>query len=235
MNALIVAAGQSSRLYPRTLETPKCMLELAGEALIDRSIRLLKENGVETVYVVVGFQNEKLEKHLEGRAEIFHNPFYATTNNMASLWFALPRVENADLLYLHSDLIYDERILADFVEQSSGDKISLSVDFDSVHPEAMKVRCDKQQFIESSKEIPLDEAAGEWIGLTSFPVARQRNLYEIMTELLMEEKFNDYDTVAFNRLAAGGVPFKLIATRSRPWMEIDDEADWQTARELFEK
>jgi choline kinase len=234
MNALIVAAGQSSRLYPRTLETPKCMLELGGEALIDRSIRLLKENGVETVYVVVGFQNEKLEEHLEGRAEIFHNPFYATTNNMASLWFALPRGKKDDLLYLHSDLIYDEKILADFVEQSSGDEISLSVDFDSVHPEAMKVRCDKQQFIESSKEIPLDEAAGEWIGLTRFPAARQHHLYRTMTELLMEEKFNDYDTVAFNRLAAEGVPFKLVATNKRSWMEIDDEADWQTARELFE-
>ncbi|MFP4686516.1 MAG: NTP transferase domain-containing protein [bacterium] len=234
MNALIVAAGQSSRLYPRTLETPKCMLELGGEALIDRSIRLLEENGVENIYVVVGFQHDKLKEHLAGRAEFFHNPFYASTNNMASLWFALPRLPEGELLYLHSDLIYDEGILKDFITARTEDAISLSVDFDSVHPEAMKVRCDKGKFVESSKEIPLDQAAGEWIGLTHFPLEIQPVLQRTMTCLLMEEKFNDYDTSAFNRLAGAGIPFNLIPTEKRPWLEIDDEEDWQRARQLFE-
>ncbi len=233
MDAVIVAAGESSRLYPRTLETPKCLLEVGGEPLIDRNLRLLEEAGVEDVYVVLGFQAEKLEAHLEGRAKFIYNPFYASTNNMASLWMALPAIDSEELLYSHSDLIFEPEILFENIRRWDRESVALIYDPESIHEEAMKVRLRDGKFEHSSKEIALDNAAGEWIGLTFFSRSGLESFQSTARRLLLEEEFNAYDTAAFNRMAADGLSFQTLETDGRAWKEIDTEADLTDARERF--
>lgn len=45
MQAVIVAAGQGIRLRPRTTRQPKCLLEIAGTSLLERSLDHLREAG----------------------------------------------------------------------------------------------------------------------------------------------------------------------------------------------
>ncbi len=233
MNGLIVAAGRSSRLYPRTIELPKCMLKIDGERLIDRALRLFRENGVEKIYLVVGFQSDKLVDYLGKQVEYIYNPFYASTNNMASLWMAIPHLGRGELLYSHSDLIYHPEILRTAVEQRSQADLSLIYDPDSIHQEAMKIQLSDGKFQQSSKEIPLAEADGEWTGLSFFSQNGLESFTEMARELLLDGQFNAYDTAAFNRLAEQGAEFQLLQTGGRPWREIDDEVDLAAAREDF--
>ena len=54
-NAIILAAGFGMRMVPINMETPKGLLEVKGEVLIERIIMQLHEVGVTNIYIVVGF------------------------------------------------------------------------------------------------------------------------------------------------------------------------------------
>ena len=57
-NAVIMAAGLSSRFAPISYEKPKGLLKVRGEVLIERQIRQLKEAGIDDITVVVGYKKE---------------------------------------------------------------------------------------------------------------------------------------------------------------------------------
>ena len=64
-NAVILAAGVSTRFVPLCFEKPKGLLKVKGEVLIERQIRQLREAGIEKIYVVTGFMKEQI-----GRAHV---------------------------------------------------------------------------------------------------------------------------------------------------------------------
>lgn len=69
-NAVIMAAGMSSRFAPLSYENPKALLDVKGEKLIERQIRQLQEVGINDIAVIVGYMKEKLfylEKNLKLR------------------------------------------------------------------------------------------------------------------------------------------------------------------------
>ena len=60
-SAIILAAGFGMRMVPINTSTPKALLEVNGEPLIERTIRQLHEAGVTNITVVVGFMKEQFE------------------------------------------------------------------------------------------------------------------------------------------------------------------------------
>jgi choline kinase len=233
MKAIIAAAGRSSRLYPLTSETPKGLLPIGETSILERSIDLLNAAGIADVIVVVGFCHEKIRRQLHGRARFVLNPFFAETNNMGSLWLAIPHTGGDAFVYLHADVIYHEDMLVCLLADGRDADIQLLTDFDSVDAEAMKVRVEDGRFVESSKAIPLDSAAGEWTGLARVAPSAAQPLYECIETLLAEGRLQDYDTAAFTRLAQAGMRFGLTPTSGLPWCEIDTPADLARARALF--
>lgn len=232
--AVIVAAGRSSRLYPLTLDTPKGLLEIGGEKLLGRSIRLLREAGVEQIAMVVGFQRQKLQEAFAADGVHFiHNPFFAETNNLGSLWFAREWVRENDFFYLHSDIIYEDSMLGSMTSGLGTAEGSFLTDTAPTDEEAMKVRANDGFYVESSKAVPPAEAYGEWVGIAAFRAETCRVLFETMGEVLEERLFQSYDTEGFNRMAERGHRFKIVPTEKRPWVEIDFEADLKRAREIF--
>ncbi|SMD37767.1 Choline kinase [Reichenbachiella faecimaris] len=109
--AVILAAGRGTRLGDRTKEMPKGFLEVGGETLIERSIRLLKANGIEKIVVGVGHKGTAYEDIQEQYGlTIFYNDEYSTTESMYTLVCAAPHVSD-DFLLLESDLLYDNSAL----------------------------------------------------------------------------------------------------------------------------
>jgi len=62
--ALILAAGKGTRMWPLTNNTPKPLLPLGGEPIIQRQIKELKKNGVKEVYVLIGYQMKEISDFL---------------------------------------------------------------------------------------------------------------------------------------------------------------------------
>ena len=86
-NAVIMAAGTSSRFAPLSHEKPKALIEVRGEVLIERQIRQLQEAGVPEIYVVTGYMAEQFA-YLQEKfgVKLVHNPMYQTRNNNASIY-----------------------------------------------------------------------------------------------------------------------------------------------------
>ncbi len=85
-NAVIMAAGLSSRFAPISYEKPKGVLTVLGEVIIERQIRQLKEAGIEDITVVVGYKKEEFF-YLEDEfgVKIVVNPDYASRNNNSTI------------------------------------------------------------------------------------------------------------------------------------------------------
>lgn len=94
-SAVILAAGAGLRMAPIGMETPKALLEIKGEILIERLIRQLREAGVREICVVVGFLMERFEYLIdEFDVELVVNSEYAGRNNLHSLALAADRISN---------------------------------------------------------------------------------------------------------------------------------------------
>lgn len=85
-NAVIMAAGTSSRFAPLSYEKPKGLITVKGEVLIERQIRQLKEAGIDDIYIVTGYKAEAFHYLAsEFGVKFRHNPDYETRNNNASI------------------------------------------------------------------------------------------------------------------------------------------------------
>lgn len=98
-NAVILAAGFGMRMVPINTETPKGLLEVHGEPLIERIIRQLHEAGIMDIYVAVGFMKEQYEYLIdEYGVKLIVNREYASKNNLHTLKRMLPYLSNAYII-----------------------------------------------------------------------------------------------------------------------------------------
>lgn len=94
-NAIILAAGMSSRFVPLNFETPKGLLKVKGETLIERQIIQLREKGIKEIIVVVGYMKEKFDFLKEKYGAILvETEDYQIKNNHASVYAARKYLKN---------------------------------------------------------------------------------------------------------------------------------------------
>ena len=108
-NAIILAAGFGSRFVPMTYETPKGLLEVRGEIMIERQIKQLHEVGITEIVIVVGYLKETFE-YLKDKynVKLVYNPDFKEKNNISSLYYAREHFKNSYLLT--SDIYMQENI-----------------------------------------------------------------------------------------------------------------------------
>jgi len=94
-NAIIMAAGVSSRFAPLSYERPKTFTEVKGEILIERQIKQLQTAGISDIYVIVGYKAEQFEYLIEKfGVHIILNSEYMIRNNHSSIFAARSIIKN---------------------------------------------------------------------------------------------------------------------------------------------
>lgn len=116
-NAVILAAGISSRFVPLCFETPKALLSVNGEVMIERQIRQLKEKEIEKIIIVVGHMKERFfylkEKY---GVELIETDTYKIRNNHASVYAARGYLGNT--IITSADLYFKENVFQKYAYDS---------------------------------------------------------------------------------------------------------------------
>lgn len=103
-NAVIIAAGFGSRFVPLTYDTPKGLLKVYGEKMIERQIKQLHEVGIFDITIVVGYLKEKFEYLIDKfKVKLLYNPEFKNKNTLATLYHAKDLFYNKNTYLLASD------------------------------------------------------------------------------------------------------------------------------------
>jgi choline kinase len=235
MTAVILAAGVASRLRPLTDHTPKCLLELGGKTILQRTVDNLLDNGVTRFVIVTGYLREQIEDFVARQwpgldAVFILNPVYDTTNNIYSLWLAREAVGDDDMLLLDSDILFDRRIVAALLAAPHADCIALNSAI-AVGEEEIKVRLDGDGRIrEISKVVPVTDASGESIGIERFSSASVAHLYEVLERMIVaERRVGIFYEAAFEEMIREGRALHAVDISTFPCMELDTIDDFRRA------
>jgi choline kinase len=122
--ALILAAGQGTRLRPLTNDKPKCLVPLLGKSLLERQTRTLKQAGIENIHIATGYRADQIERL--GYATSL-NPRFAETNMVETLFCARAFIQQeGDLIIAYGDIVYQADNLQALL--ACDDEIALMID-----------------------------------------------------------------------------------------------------------
>lgn len=106
-SAILLAAGPGIRMAPVSHSTPKALLKVKNEVLIERLIRQLHDANVHHIYIVVGFLKEQFEYLIDDfDVKLIVNPEYGQSNTLHSLSLASDHLSNTYIV--PADLYFAE-------------------------------------------------------------------------------------------------------------------------------
>ena len=188
MKAIILAAGQGTRLKKYTENLPKGMLSFMGKTIIERQIELYRKCGINDIVVIRGFAADKIRY---GGVKYYTNEEYANTNMVESLMVAKNEFDD-DIILSYSDILFEEHVLKTMMESSADYAVAVDdnwkeywqkrygkVDFDT---ESLSLD-ESGNIIELGLENPkLEDIDARYVGLLKFTKAGLRHIISIMEE-----------------------------------------------------
>ncbi|WP_419816765.1 NTP transferase domain-containing protein [Glacieibacterium sp.] len=172
MHAIILSAGQGSRLAPLTAETPKCLIDFHGLSLLEWQLAALAEAGVGTITVVTGFQAEKVRERLAGgpfeSVALVNNPFYRIADNISSVWLARAALVGGDALILNGDTLVGPALIVRAIDKAQAPVNVTTAVKSAYDADDMKVTLARGLVTAVSKKLPPGETDAESIGMLVF-------------------------------------------------------------------
>ena len=238
MKAIILSAGQGSRLGHLTHDRPKCLIDFNGRSLLDRQLDTLAACGIDEVVVVTGFRDEQIEASLARRVggpkvRTVFNPFYKVAENVASCWMARHELTE-DFLLLNGDVVFEPAVARTALERSVG-PVSVTVN----HPreydaDDMKVELQGKRVVAIGKDLPIERVGAESIGMMVFR-GDGPGLFVAELERVMRtpEGLKSWFTQVVHRMARGGL-VESVSIDGLDWGEIDFPNDLEAMQAVVE-
>lgn len=245
MKAVILAAGQGTRLKKYTEDLPKGMLSFMGETIIERQIKMYQKCNIDKIIVVRGFAADKIK--YDG-VTYYENADYANTNMVESLMAAKSEFDD-DIIVSYSDILFEEQMLKGMMDSAEDFVVAVDdnwkkywekrygkVDFDT---ESLSID-ENNNIVELGLENPkLDDIDARYIGLLKFSKAGLSYIEEILKDAYAD--FQDkpwqqsgktvrkaYMTDLLNAVIESGKPVKAQHFNNG-WIEFDTNEDYESA------
>ncbi len=231
MTGILLAAGIGSRLRPLTESRPKCLLEVGGVTLLERTLRAFVEAGVDECLLVTGYLQGMVEGAVRGfglplKVRFVHNERFGATNNNYSLWLAGLQAEGEDIILLDGDILFETGILRSLIGAAEPDALVVRAG-GPLGAEEIKVELDGAGAVRRiGKEVDPGCADGESIGIEKFSAPAARELFRILGR--RRERYEFYEA-SFQELIDGGVRLAAVSAGGMACMEIDTPQDLEAA------
>lgn len=205
MQAIILAAGIAKRLRPLTDSTPKCLLKVGNSNLLHLTVANVVSNGIRDFVIVTGYRENMIKDYLKQNFKdlnitFLSNPDYENNNNSYSLWMTKDYV-GGNILLLDSDILFNKKIITKLL--NAGHENCLAVNFThELDEEQIKVKINKgNKILDIGKEVPLEDSAGESIGIELFSSYFMKELFAILDRKISEENnVNEFYEKSFQEL-----------------------------------
>jgi len=247
MKAIILAAGQGSRLKKYTESLPKGMLSFMGKTIIERQIEMYRYCGINDIIIVRGFAADKITYP---NVKYYTNEDYANTNMVESLLSAKEEFDE-DIIVSYSDILFEEDMLKSMMKSKTDFAVAVDdewksywkkrygkVDFDT---ESLSVD-ENDNITELGLENPkLEDVDARYIGLLKFSLKGLQTIIGIMNEAYKLDE-NDpwqqsgkpvkkaYMTDLLNAIIESGKEVKAVHFK-HGWIEFDTNEDYENAVE----
>ena len=244
MIGVILAAGMAKRLRPLTDTKPKCLLEVGGRTLLERTVRAMQQAGISEFVVVTGYRADQIRTFLDNLEPLdsldkptfhfLHNADYEHNNNIYSLWMAGEYVRGKEFLLMDSDILCDPAAVARIAHEPEA---ALALNRHECGEEEIKVIVDANGHItEISKVCSIQDAIGESVGIEKMTADYSTALYKELDQMIEKEGLIDvFYERCFERLIPQGHTFRVVDTTNYFSYELDTPEDFQRAQELMPK
>jgi choline kinase len=237
MKAIVLSAGQGRRLLPLTEREPKCLLRVDGtHSVLELQLRALARCGIDHATVVIGFGADCVEAFLAGtpipglRVETLYNPFFATSDNLATCWLARVAMTE-DFLLLNGDTLFEDRVLQRVLEQPPA-PLTVTIDHKaSYDDDDMKVSVDANgRLLAIGKRLAPDRVGGESIGLLCFRESGVKSFRDALEQAVRRpEGLHAWYLSVVNELAQR-IRIETASIDGLWWREIDSPEDLEDVR-----
>lgn len=229
MQAVILAAGVSSRLASVANGRPKCLVTVGGCTLLEHQVSGLRDCGVSEVIIVTGYCNTTLEMEAPKGCRFVYNPHFATTNSLYSLSCAYDVISGPFMLingdvFAHPD-IYQR------IARAGGTTLSLD-SISGQDDEHMKVQLRDGLVEKMGKNLPQEIVHGENVGIIKFCKDGALAMLAAARDITSDEAGRNMWAPAAVERIASKMPVQAIDVADLPWVEIDFPEDLQHAREV---
>jgi choline kinase len=232
--ALILAAGNGSRLAACSGELPKPLVPLYGKPLLEHVISGVLDTGIEKLVIVVGYRGRTIQEWYKRRAfggvdiAWVENPDYRKKSNGVSVLCAKHLI-NEPFLMLMADHIFESATAAALLRQPLGkDEVILGVDrkIESVFDldDATKVRVDGERIVDIGKNLKRYNA------LDTGMFVCQPVLFKWLESSMIDGDCSLSDGV---RTMAQNGTFKSFDIGGAFWQDVDTPAALDNARDCF--
>ncbi|HET7817290.1 MAG TPA: phosphocholine cytidylyltransferase family protein [Sphingomicrobium sp.] len=240
MKAIILSAGQGSRLGHMTDHRPKCLIEFHGRSLLDRQLDTLAANGVQEAVVVTGFHDELVETAIAARSggprvRTIFNPFYKVADNLGTLFMAREELEG-DCLVWNGDTLVSEALMRRVLANARGG-ICVTIDRkDGYDADDMKVVADSDGRLRAiGKRLPADQVNAESIGLLAFRSGGAERFRDWIDKAIRTGQGTTIWYLRVIHQIAQAEPVWTLDIAGEEWGEVDFPEDVETAEEMVRR
>ncbi len=174
MKAIVLAAGEGTRLRPHTLNCPKCMVKVHDKAIITYILEALGKFNIKDTIVINGYKEDVLRDFLPSYVTHASNKNFDSTNMVSTLFCAEEHMDD-DILISYADIVYSSEVLKKLI--NCEDDIAVVVDkkwrklwqLRMANPladaETMKLDKDGHILELGKRAVSYDDIEGQYIGL----------------------------------------------------------------------
>lgn len=236
MIAILLSAGKGTRMYPLTANTPKCLIDIGkGKTILESQLDALQQCGIKKVYIVAGYCIDQVQAKINGLGfsnmdiEIVHNPFYATSNNIISLWLASLLIDS-ECISINGDNVFKPNVINTLLE-SSGDLVMTTTIKDEYDNDDMLIIHEDDRVYSVGKDLDVTKATGESIGIIKYSPLGLGILRNTLDEMLKKSENHDlFYLHALQKIMDSGITVNSCAIDTNDWAEIDFHPDVSDVR-----